>query len=98
MSNPNGETLMKEEATYDRLSKDMANAKNDIADLTDQITNALNTLAGAAKQQAQTGYNTAQGAATTVEETLEDAVVRRPLAAVGLAFGLGLLVGVAWRR
>ena len=52
MSNTDGETLMREkvsDAIYDRL----ANAKNDIADLTDQITDVLNTLAGATKQQAQ---------------------------------------------
>jgi ElaB/YqjD/DUF883 family membrane-anchored ribosome-binding protein len=76
----------------------MANAKNNIADLTDQIADALNALSGAAKIQAQRGYNAAQGATTTVEETLEDVIARRPFATVGLAFGLGLLIGVTRRR
>ena len=40
----------------------------------------------------------AQDAATTIEETLEDAITQRPLAAIGLAIGLGFLVGVTWRR
>src|SRR5262249_14187240 len=40
----------------------------------------------------------AQDAATTIEETLEDAIADRPLAAVGLAVGLGFLIGVTWRR
>jgi len=40
----------------------------------------------------------AQDAATTIEETLEDAISQRPIAAVGLAIGLGVLIGVTWRR
>jgi ElaB/YqjD/DUF883 family membrane-anchored ribosome-binding protein len=40
----------------------------------------------------------AQDAATTIEETLEDAITQRPLATVGLAIGLGFLIGVTWRR
>jgi ElaB/YqjD/DUF883 family membrane-anchored ribosome-binding protein len=40
----------------------------------------------------------AQGAAATLEDTLEDAIQQRPLAAVGLALGLGFLIGVTWRR
>jgi ElaB/YqjD/DUF883 family membrane-anchored ribosome-binding protein len=40
----------------------------------------------------------AQDAAVSIEETLEDAIVQRPIAAVGLALGLGFLIGVTWRR
>jgi ElaB/YqjD/DUF883 family membrane-anchored ribosome-binding protein len=40
----------------------------------------------------------AQSAATTIEDTLEDVIVQRPLATVGLALGLGFLIGVTWRR
>jgi ElaB/YqjD/DUF883 family membrane-anchored ribosome-binding protein len=40
----------------------------------------------------------AQGYANTLEESLEDAITQRPLAAVGLAVGLGFLIGVTWRR
>jgi len=40
----------------------------------------------------------AQDAATSIEETLEDLVHERPLATVGLALGLGFLIGAAWRR
>jgi ElaB/YqjD/DUF883 family membrane-anchored ribosome-binding protein len=40
----------------------------------------------------------AQNAATSIEETLEDAIAERPLATVGLALGLGFLIGVTWRR
>jgi len=117
-----GETVMRGKAgeAYDRLEKDVTNVKNDIAALTDQITDALNALAGTAKKQAGRGYkqaranvdsavgdlsersgammDAAQDAAASIEETLEDIITQRPLATVGLALGLGFLIGVTWRR
>jgi ElaB/YqjD/DUF883 family membrane-anchored ribosome-binding protein len=123
MSSTDGEIGMRnmtDQATYERLEKDVAAVKNDISALTDQITEALNTLAGAARKQARHGYKkaranvdsvvddisergsaamgAAQDAAVSVEETLEDVIAERPLATVGLALGLGFLIGVTWRR
>ena len=40
----------------------------------------------------------AQDAASSIEESLEDVITQRPLATVGLALGLGFLIGVTWRR
>lgn len=40
----------------------------------------------------------AQDVATSIGETLEDVIADRPLATVGLALGLGFLIGVTWRR
>ena len=40
----------------------------------------------------------AQDAALSIEETLEDVITQRPLATVGLALGIGFLIGVTWRR
>ena len=40
----------------------------------------------------------AEDAALSIEETLEDVIAQRPLATVGLALGLGFLIGVTWRR
>ncbi|MFY9957036.1 DUF883 family protein [Bradyrhizobium sp.] len=123
MSMANGETgiqNMTDKATYDRLEKDVTAVKGDIAALTDQITDAINTFAGTAKKQAKRGYkqaranvdstmdemserggammDAAQNAAHSIEETLEDAITQRPLATVGLALGLGFLIGATWRR
>ncbi len=39
-----------------------------------------------------------QDAAVTLEETLEDVIAQRPLTTVGLALGLGFLIGVSLRR
>ena len=123
MSITNGETQMKnlaDEATYERLVKDVTAVKNDIAALTDQITDAINTFAGTAQKQARRGYkqarsnvdsalddaserggamlDAAQDAAYSIEETLEDVITQRPLATVGIALGLGFLIGATWRR
>jgi ElaB/YqjD/DUF883 family membrane-anchored ribosome-binding protein len=123
MSSTDGEFGMRnmtDKATYERLEKDVAAVKNDIAALTEQITDALNSFAGTAGKQARRGYqqaranvdsavddmsdrssammDAAQEAAYSIEESLEDAITQRPLAAVGLAIGLGFLIGVTWRR
>src|SRR3982751_5232534 len=123
MSMSNSEAAVKnltDKATYERLQKDVTAVKNDIAALTDQITDALNSFAGTATKQARRGYkqaranaesavddvrvrrgammDAAQDAASSIEETLEDVITQRPLATVGLALGLGFLIGVTWRR
>ncbi|MGJ4940264.1 DUF883 family protein [Bradyrhizobium sp. HKCCYLS1011] len=118
-----GETAMRDLAdkeNYERLQKDVNAVKNDIAALTDQITDALNAFAGKAGSQARSGYrqarermdqnfddisergsammDAAQDAASSLEERFEDVITQRPLATVGIALGLGFLIGVAWRR
>jgi ElaB/YqjD/DUF883 family membrane-anchored ribosome-binding protein len=123
MSSADGEIGMQnmaDKATYERLEKDVANVKNDISALADQITDTINTLAGTARKQARRGYKNArdnvdsvvddlsersdammgaaQDAAASVGETLENVITERPLAIVGLALGLGFLIGVTWRR
>ena len=40
----------------------------------------------------------AQDAASSIEESLEDVITQRPLATVGLALGVGFLIGAMWRR
>ena len=49
-------------------------------------------------ERGNAALDAAQDAAATLEETLEEAIQERPLAAVGLAIGLGFLIGVTWRR
>ncbi len=123
MSMTDGETATKnlaDKANYERLQKDVTAVKNDIAALTDQITDALNAFAGKASNQARSGYrraregmdqtfddvsergnammDAAQDAASSLEERFEDVITQRPLATVGLALGLGFLIGVTWRR
>lgn len=123
MSSIEGEAGMQDmadKATYERLENDVAKVQSDITALAEQITDALNTLAGTASKQARRGYkqaranvdsvvddisergssmmDSAQDAAVSMEETLENVIAERPLATVGLALGIGFLIGMAWRR
>ena len=123
MSSTNGEAALRnvtDKATYERLEKEVAAVKNDIAALTEQITDALNSFAGTAQKQARRGYkqaranvdsalddasergsammDAAQDAAMSIEESLEEVIAQRPLATVGLALGIGFLIGATWRR
>lgn len=49
-------------------------------------------------EHSNAALDAAQSAVTTIEDTLEEAIQQRPLATVGLAVGLGFLIGVTWRR
>ena len=72
MSSTDGETGMRhltDKATYERLEKDVAAVKNDIAALTTQITDALNSFAGTAQKQARRGYKQAR---TNVDSAVDD--------------------------
>jgi ElaB/YqjD/DUF883 family membrane-anchored ribosome-binding protein len=72
MSTTNGEAGMRDmtdKATYDRLEKDVNSVKTDIAALTDQISDAINTFAGAARKQAKRGYKQARA---QVDSTMDD--------------------------
>jgi ElaB/YqjD/DUF883 family membrane-anchored ribosome-binding protein len=49
-------------------------------------------------ERGSAAMDAAQDAASSFEETLGDLIQERPLATVGLALGLGFLIGAAWRR
>lgn len=59
--------------------------------------NVDSTVADLSKRGSE-ALDAAQDAAATLEDTLEDAIQQRPIAAIGLALGLGFLIGVTWRR
>jgi ElaB/YqjD/DUF883 family membrane-anchored ribosome-binding protein len=123
MSSTNGQDAIKEfadDASYERLQKDVDAVKDDISKLAEQLSDALDAFTNTARKQTRRGYQrarsnldsvvsdatekgnaalaAAQDAAVTIEDTVEDAIVQRPLAAMGLAVGLGFLIGVTWRR
>ncbi len=60
-----------------------ANVDSMVADASDRV----GAVASAAQLQA-----------SSIADTLEDVVRERPLSTLALALGLGLLVGVTWRR
>lgn len=63
-----------------------------------QARSSVESFVDDATRKGSEALEAAQDAAVTLEESIEDAIVQRPLAAVGLALGLGFLIGVTWRR
>jgi ElaB/YqjD/DUF883 family membrane-anchored ribosome-binding protein len=49
-------------------------------------------------ERGSAALDAAQDAAYSIEESLEDVITQRPLATVGLALGLGFVIGAIWRR
>jgi ElaB/YqjD/DUF883 family membrane-anchored ribosome-binding protein len=108
------------ENAFARLEKEMANMRDAIGGLSDQISDAASDIGSVAQEQARRGLkharanmgsmvndasdrlgvvaNRAQSQASTLGDSLEDAVRERPLATLALALGLGFLAGVIWRR
>ena len=72
---------MTDKATYERLEKDVTAVKNDIAALTQQITEALNSFANNAGKQARRQYKDARANA----ESAFDDVSERGSAMMGAA-------------
>ena len=58
----------------------------------------LKSVMSDASDQAGTIANAAHDAASSVGDTLADVIEERPIATLALAFGLGFLIGVNWRR
>ena len=58
----------------------------------------MGSMAADASDRLGVVANTAQSQASSLGDTLEDAIQERPLATVALALGLGFLAGVIWRR
>jgi ElaB/YqjD/DUF883 family membrane-anchored ribosome-binding protein len=58
----------------------------------------VNSAVDDISERGSMAMDAAQDAAVSVQATLEDAIAERPLATLGLALGLGFLIGVTWRR
>lgn len=58
----------------------------------------VNSAVDDISERGSMAMDAAQDVAVSIQETLEDAIAERPLATLGLALGLGFLIGVTWRR
>jgi len=63
-----------------------------------QARENVDSVMSDASERGHAAFDAAQDAAYSLEESLEDVIQQRPLATVGLALGLGFLIGVTWRR
>jgi ElaB/YqjD/DUF883 family membrane-anchored ribosome-binding protein len=95
------------------VKDDISKLAGQLSDAVDTLTNStrkqarngfkharsnVDAIVSEATKKGNAAIAAAQDAAVSLEDTVEDAIVQRPLAAMGLAVGLGFLVGVTWRR
>jgi ElaB/YqjD/DUF883 family membrane-anchored ribosome-binding protein len=107
------ETYERLQKDVDAVKDDISKLADQLSDALDTFTAAARKQTRRGAKQARTNLEglmsdatekgnaalaAAQDAAVTLEDTVEDAIVQRPLAAMGLAVGLGFLIGVTWRR
>jgi ElaB/YqjD/DUF883 family membrane-anchored ribosome-binding protein len=71
-----------------------ANVDSAYDDLSERGRSAYDDLSERGSAMMDTAYD----AASSLEETLEETIAQRPLATVGIALGIGILIGAAWRR
>jgi ElaB/YqjD/DUF883 family membrane-anchored ribosome-binding protein len=97
----------------DAMKHDISNLADQVTDALDTLVGSAQKQARRGYKQARSNVDSvvsdlgehgnaalqqARDAAATLGDTLEDAIQQRPIAAVGLALGLGLLIGMTWRR
>jgi ElaB/YqjD/DUF883 family membrane-anchored ribosome-binding protein len=63
-----------------------------------QARAGVDSALGEASDRGNAMLDATQDAAASFQETLEDVIAQRPLATVGLALGLGFLIGISLRR
>jgi ElaB/YqjD/DUF883 family membrane-anchored ribosome-binding protein len=91
------------------VQNDIAALADQITDVLNSFAGTAQKQARRGYKQARANVDTAMDdiaersgaamdAAMSIEESIEDVITQRPLATVGLALGLGFLIGAAWRR
>jgi ElaB/YqjD/DUF883 family membrane-anchored ribosome-binding protein len=80
------------------LQDDITQLREDLAQLRQDVSGLASDLFGAAREQMSGAVDGAKKRGMEVAETLEEQVTEHPLAAIGVAFGVGLLVGALVRR
>lgn len=63
-----------------------------------QARDNMDAVASDVSSRGSAAYDAAHDAAYSLEESLEDVIQERPLATLGIALGIGFLIGAAWRR
>jgi ElaB/YqjD/DUF883 family membrane-anchored ribosome-binding protein len=80
------------------MNDDISQLRDDLAQLRKDVAILAEDLLGTAKSGASAAAAAAKKRGAEVAEALEDQIQEHPLSAVGVAFGVGLLVGAILRR
>jgi ElaB/YqjD/DUF883 family membrane-anchored ribosome-binding protein len=80
------------------LREDINQLREDLGQLRSDVSSLAGDLLGAAKDGMSDAVDTAKQRGKEVADNLEEQIVEHPLAAVGIALGVGLLLGALIRR
>src|SRR5579863_4820327 len=75
------------EVAREQIRRGVKHARDNVDSVVSDAADRAGAVAGAAQFQA-----------SALSDTLEDVIRDRPLSSVALALGLGILIGMAWRR
>jgi len=81
-----------------KLAADISQIKHDLGGLAKDVSAAALSGAGVATEQVKQTLESVKKQGVAVAETLGDTMSRHPVASVGIALGVGFLVGVAVSR
>ena len=113
MANPDRSAIEKPLGTMEDIQRDIQTVRDDLARLAQQVgalvastgsdalRRARQSLDGVITEAGEKGLDAVDAVRAktdTALEALEDAVRKRPFATLGIALGLGFLVGATWRR
>lgn len=79
-------------------SKQARQGYKDVRGRADAMASDWSGVASDWQDRGMSAYEDARDAAYSLEETLEDSIQERPLAAVAIAAGIGFLIGAAWKK
>ena len=94
MSDPSGQ----DGATADQLRDKAAEVGQNLRDIGGQVRDAASEKYHKLRDQAGEYYNQGREAAMEWEQGLENYIQEKPIKAVLIAAGVGVLLGLLWRR
>jgi ElaB/YqjD/DUF883 family membrane-anchored ribosome-binding protein len=80
------------------IQDDISQLREDLAQLRQDVSSLAGDILGAAKEGASAAVDGAKKRGMEMADSLEEQVLEHPLASIGIAFGVGLLVGAVIRR
>ncbi len=85
-------------ADVQKLAADISQIKHDLGGLAKDVGAAAHSGAGVATEQVKQTLDSVKKQGAAAAETLGDTMSKHPVASVGIALGVGFLVGLAISR
>ena len=91
-------TVSSSKSAEQTLQDDIAQLREDLGQLREDVSSLAGDLLGVAKEGMSGAVDSAKKRTQEAADDLEEKIVEHPLAAVGIALGVGILIGAILRR